>query len=172
MMMNYPKNNSNPAVFIGIFFLREHLMDFPAAAVVWYSFELKENGTDPHLITFNSPLVCGLLSDAWPIKTNTTSHHLLGPRVFRCAFMIKAFALKRLLRKLRPVLLLAVPRSGAGWREAPSTFPSSANSEYWSTFWKKRTWYPIIWVSLIPFYWLRNNAPLMNSGCRKISLSW
>ena len=89
-------------------------------AVVWYSLELKENGTDPHLITVNSPLIYGPLSDARPITTNTTSHHLQGPRVFRCAFMIKPFALKRLLRKLRPVLRLAVPRSGAGWRAGPS----------------------------------------------------
>ena len=88
-------------------------------AVVWYSFELKEYGTDLHLITVNSPLVCGPLSDARPITTNTTSHHLQGPRVFRCAFMMMPFALKRLLRNLRPVHLLTVPQSGAGWRSGP-----------------------------------------------------
>ena len=159
-MMNYPKNNSNPAVFIGMFFLREHLMDFPAAAVVWYSFELKENGTDPHLITFNSPLVCGLLSDAWPITTNTTSHHLQGPRVFRCDFMIKPFALKRLLRKLRPVLLLAVPRSGAGWRAGPS------KRVHWTSPFSIKCKFGVF------EYVLEKNgheiAPLMNSECKKI----
>ena len=70
-----------------------------------------------NLITVNSPFVCGPLSDARPITTNTTSHHLQGPRVFRCAFMMKPFALKILLRNLRPVLLLTVPQSGAGWHQ-------------------------------------------------------
>ena len=79
--------------------------------------------------------LCGPLSDAWPITTNTTSHHLQGPRIFRCASMIKPFALKRLLRKLRPVLLLAVPPSGAGWRAGPSkrvhwTSPFSIKSQF------------------------------------------
>ena len=146
MMLHDPKNNSNPAVFsassssVNTFWsslllsLSLEYVFAPAwnglilwftitafyGAVVWYSFKLKENGTDPHLITVNSPLVCGPLSDAWPITTNTTSHHLQGPRVFRCAFMMKPFALKILLRNLRPVLLLTVPQSGAGWRAGPS----------------------------------------------------
>ena len=51
---------------------------------------------------------------------HNSSHHLQGPRVFRCAFMMKPFALKILLRNLRPVLLLTVPWSGAGWRSGPS----------------------------------------------------
>ena len=67
-MSNDPQNDSNPAVFISIFF-RESQQFFASAwnglvqrfttkafcgAVVSYSFELKENGTDPHLIAFYS----------------------------------------------------------------------------------------------------------------------
>ena len=49
--------------------------------------------------------------------------------------MIKPFALKRLLQKLRSVLLLAVPQSGAGWRAGPSkrvhwTSPVSIKSKF------------------------------------------
>jgi len=68
VMLNDPQNDSNPAVFISIFF-RQHQRFFAPAwnvlvqrfttkafcgTVVSYSFELKKNGTDPHLIAFYS----------------------------------------------------------------------------------------------------------------------
>ena len=57
------------------------------------------SGTNPHLIAFFSCwnsllLACGPLPGAWPITTNTNSHNLQVPHVFRCAFMLKPMALK------------------------------------------------------------------------------
>ena len=123
-MSNDPKNNSKPTVFISSFF-REQLWVFPAVvaffgimvrtcmdglillftitvfcgAVVWYSFKLKENGTDPHSITVNSPLVCGPLSDARPITTNATCRHLQVPPCIPLRFHDKAICIEKIVTK-------------------------------------------------------------------------
>ena len=48
MMLHDPKNNSNPAVFIGIVFFREHLLVFPdALAFFGICFRACMEWTDP-----------------------------------------------------------------------------------------------------------------------------